>query len=147
MITFLDSGILWRVLDPGHPEREPCLELMRRCFTHKPAFISGVNAVVVVETMIHLVKRSRIHPSKAANLLWNGFLRSESRVIVYPISHSTLREALMEQSKHPEVEFPDCVIAASMKENGITQIYTTNPTHFLEFDFIEKAIDPRHQHT
>lgn len=142
-VCFVDSGILWRLLDPSHPERKPCLSLMHKCFVRKPRFIAGVNSVVVVETMILLVKRSKIHPSRATNLLWNGFLRSENRVILFPIHHNTLKEALLEQAKHPEVEFPDCVISASMKENGITKIYTTNPKHFQVFDFVKEACDPR----
>lgn len=144
MISFLDSGVLWRLLDPDHPERGSCLNLMRRCFTQKPEFMAGVNAVVIVETMIHLIERSKIHPSRVSSLLWNGFLKSESKVVVYPIYRDTLREALIQQSEHPQVEFPDCVISASMKENGITKIYTTNPKHFLTFSFVKEAIDPRH---
>ena len=116
---------------------------MRKCFIQKPELIFGLNGVVVVETMILLVKRSKIEPHTASNLLWNGFLRSESRVIVYPIYRETPREALNLQSKNPEVEYPDCAVAATMKENGITSIYTTNPRHFKRFSFIKEAIDPR----
>jgi predicted nucleic acid-binding protein len=116
---------------------------MRKCFTRKPKFIAGVNAVVIVEAMIHLVEKSKIPPSKAVSLLWDGFLKSEKRVVVFPIYYDTLREALIQQSRHPNVEFPDCVISASMKENGIARIYTTNPKHFLMFSFIKEAIDPR----
>lgn len=143
MISFIDSGILWRLLDPAHPERESCLNLVRRCFMRKPEFIAGVNAVIIVETMIHLIEKSKIRPQRATDLVWDGFLKSENRVVVYPIDRSTLREALIQQSEHPQVEFPDCVISTSMKENGITKIYTTNPRHFLLFDFIKQAIDPR----
>lgn len=139
----MDSGVIWRVLDPKHPEREPCLELVRKYFTQKPELMFGLNAVVVVETMILLVKRSKIDPRTASSLLWNGFLRSESKVAVYPIYRDTLREALNLQSKNPEIEYPDCEIAATMKENGITSIYTTNPKHFKRFSFIKEAIDPR----
>lgn len=144
-ICFVDSGILWRLLDPAHPERESCLNLMRKCFIRKPKFVAGVNAVIIVEAMIHLIEKSKIHPSKAVGLLWDGFLKSENRVVVFPIYHGTLREALIQQSKHPQVEFPDCVISASMRENGIARIYTTNPKHFLMFSFIKEAIDPRLQ--
>lgn len=35
------------------------------------------------------------------------------------------------------------VIAASMNENGIFKIYTTNPKHFTAFNFVKGAIDPR----
>jgi len=93
--------------------------------------------------MILLVKRSKIDPRTASNLLWYGFLRSESRVTVYPIYRETLREALKLQSKNPEIEYPDCAVAATMRENGITNIYTTNPGHFKRFSFIKEAIDPR----
>jgi len=105
--------------------------------------ILGLNAVVVVETMILLVKRSKINPRAASNLLWNGFLRAESRVVVYPIYRETLREALNLQSENPEVEYPDCVVAATMNKNGIISIYTTNPRHFKRFGFIKEAVDPR----
>lgn len=139
----MDSGIIWRVLDPKHPERGPCLELVRECFIQKPKLIFGLNAVVVVETMILLVKRSKIEAGKASNLLWNGLLRAESRVMVYPIYRDTLRGAFDLQSENPDVEYPDCVVAATMMENGITRIYTTNPKHFKKFRFIKEVIDPR----
>jgi len=116
---------------------------VRECFIHKPQLIFGLNAVVIVETMILLVKRSKIDAGKASNLLWNGLLKAESRIMVYPIYRDTLREALDLQSGNPEVEYPDCVVAATMRENGITSIYTTNPKHFKRFRFIKEAIDPR----
>ncbi|MEM3511582.1 MAG: hypothetical protein QXY80_02880 [Candidatus Jordarchaeales archaeon] len=56
-IFFIDSGVVWRLLDPLHPEREPCLSVARRCFSSKPDFLMGVNSVVIVEAMISLVKR------------------------------------------------------------------------------------------
>jgi len=143
MSAFIDSGILWRALDPGHPERQPCLGILRKCFTKRPEFIAGVNSVILVETMILLVKRSKIMPEVASKLLWEGFLKSEERVIVYPTYRNTLREALNLQATEPRVDFPDCVIASSMNENGISRIYTTNPEHFILFNFVKEAIDPR----
>jgi predicted nucleic acid-binding protein len=143
MIFFIDSGVLWRLLDPEHPEREACLNLMSKCFRRKPEFIAGVNTVVIVETMICLVKRSKIDPGEAANILWNGFLKSEKRVVIFPTYRSTLEEALILQNEKKDVEFSDCVIAATMKENAVSNIYTTNIKHFSSFSFVEKAIDPR----
>jgi len=84
-----------------------------------------------------------ISSAKASDLIWSGFLKSEGRVTFYPIDRGVIREALLQQVAKPSVEFPDCVIAATMKENNITRIYTTNPSHFLEFPFIEEAADPR----
>ena len=144
MIWFVDSGVLWRLLDPGHPEREACLSLMRRCFTQRPEFIAGINAVILVETMICLTRLSKIKPGQASNILWNGFLKSESRVAFFPTYKSTLKEALALQCEAEGVEFPDCVIAATMKENGVAHIYTTNPRHFSGFEFVKEAVDPRH---
>jgi len=143
MPAFIDSGILWRALDPKHPERQPCLSVLRKCFTKTPEFIAGVNSVILVETMILLVKRSKIMPEVASKLLWEGFLKSEERAIVYPTQRNTLRDALDLQVTEPSVDFPDCVIASSMSENGISRIYTTNPRHFTLFKFVKEAIDPR----
>lgn len=143
LLVFIDSGILWRALDPEHPERRPCLNILRKCFVKKPEFMAGVNSVIVIETMILLVQRSKIVPKKASILLWEGFLKSEDRVIAYPLHRSTLKEALELQAEKPHIEFPDCVIAASMNENGILKIYTTNPKHFVAFNFVKEAIDPR----
>lgn len=115
---------------------------MRKCFTKKPEFIAGVNAVILVETMINLVRRSKIRPSEAAKILWDGFLKSDTRVVIFPIYRSTLEEALTLQRDREDVEFPDCVTAATMKENGVSSIYSTNPKHFT-FEFVKEAIDPR----
>lgn len=142
-VFFVDSGVLWRLLDPLHPEREPCLKVVRRCFSPKPDFLLGVNSVVIVETMISLTKRSKIAPRDASSIMRDGFLKVKSRVIVYEVNRNTVMEALRLQSERGDVEFPDCVIAATMKENGVSTILTTNPKHFEAFDFVERAIDPR----
>jgi len=142
-IFFIDSGVVWRLLDPLHPEREPCLSVARRCFSSKPDFLMGVNSVVIVEAMISLVKRSKILPSTASSIIHDGFLKAKSRVLVYNVTRNTLLEALRLQRENGEAEFPDCVIAATMKENNISTILTTNPEHFEAFSFVEKAIDPR----
>jgi len=142
IIAFIDSGVLWRALDPSHPEHDPCLELIRKAFLPRPAFSWGVNAVVIVESMLLLVRRSRMRVGQATNIIWDGFLKSEERVINYPVHKMTLRQALDLNSKEPSVEYPDCVVAATMKENDLRVIYTTNPSHYKRFEFIKEAIDP-----
>jgi predicted nucleic acid-binding protein len=56
----------------------------------------------------------------------------------------TLKAALDLNSKEPSIEYPDCVIAATMKENELKVIYTSNPSHFRRFDFVKEALDPVH---
>lgn len=142
-IFFVDSGVIWRLLDPLHPEREPCLTVARRCFSPKPDFLLGVNSVVIVEAIISLVKRSKMTPSAASSIIYEGFLKAKSRVIVYAVTRETILEALRLYRESGDAEFPDCVIAATMKENNISTILTTNPKHFKSFSFVKEAIDPR----
>ena len=82
---------------------------------------------------------------QASRMVWDGFLKSEERVVNYPVDRMTLRAGLGLKSKEPSVEYLDCVIATTMKENELKVIYTSNPSHFKRFDFIREALDPVHR--
>jgi predicted nucleic acid-binding protein len=142
--AFIDSGVVWRALDPLHPQHRPCLDVLRKAFLPKPLLSWAVNAVVIVETMLLLVGRSKIPAGQASRIIWDGFLKSEERVVNYPVDRMALKAALDLNSKEPSIEYPDCVIAATMKENELKVIYTSNPSHFRRFDFIKEALDPVH---
>lgn len=144
-VAFIDSGVVWRALDPLHPQHRPCLDVFRKAFLPKPVLSWAVNAVVIVETMLLLVERSKMPVGQASRMIWDAFLKSEERVVNYPVDRMTLRAALDLNSKEPSIEYPDCVIAATMKENELKVIYTSNPSHFKRFDFIKEALDPVHR--
>lgn len=143
-VEFIDSGVLWRALDPLHPQHRPCLVVVREAFLPRPMLCWAVNAVVIVETMLLLVGRSKMPVAQATRMIWDGFLKSEERVVNYPVDRMTLKQALDLNSKEPSIEYPDCVIAATMKENGLNVIHTSNPSHFRLFEFIREALDPLH---
>ena len=63
-------------------------------------------------------------------------------MIIYPLS-TTINTIIQIIKQYPQKgqHIFDFLLVATMKDNDITQIYTTNTKHFTQFDFI-KVINP-----
>ena len=105
-----------------YPEHEECLKkLQEKMLTEELA----INVFVLSESF-HILSQ---HLDKADAKYRVESLLSSRRIRYLDVSLGTFKEA-MSISKEKDVRINDAVIYASMKENGITQILTTNEKDF-----------------
>ncbi len=131
----IDSNILVYALNSDLPEHEPCKELFERIADAKE--FAGIPSIVFMESYHALVYKFKFLSSEVKHRL-SAILDSEN-VIIYSISTSTILFAFEIASQY-KMGGRDSLIAASLLENGVKEIYS----HDADFGRINEItrVDP-----
>ncbi|NHJ22588.1 MAG: PIN domain-containing protein [Candidatus Lokiarchaeota archaeon] len=131
----IDSNVIVYALNSDLAEHEPCKELLERIAVAKE--IVGIPSIVFMESYHALVYKYKFLPTEVQRRLI-AILDSEN-VIIYNISTSTILYAF-EIANQYKIGGRDSLIAASMLENNVKEIYS----HDADFDKVMdiKRIDP-----
>ena len=121
-MIFMDTNVFVFANIKDYPEHEACLKkLQEKMLTEELA----INIFVLSESF-HILSK---HLDKTDAEYRVESLLSSRRIRYVDVSLSTFKEA-MSISKEKDIRINDAVVYASMKENGITQILTTNEKDF-----------------
>lgn len=142
-IYLIDSNILIYSVNENSPHRKPALEIMNKVITGE------VNACLSYQTLYEfyaiITDPKRVEspiPYKEAQKTIELYMKSSNIKKIFPLS-ANLQNTLSLLKKHNVVRqnIFDLVLVATMMDNGIKGIYTTNETHFKQFEFLE-VINP-----
>ncbi len=131
----IDSNIIVYALNSDLHEHKPCKELFERIADAKE--FAGIPSIVFMESYHALVYKFKFLSSEVKHRL-SAILDSEN-VIIYNISTSTILYAFEIASQY-KMGGRDSLIAASLLENGVKEIYS----HDADFDKINEItrVDP-----
>jgi predicted nucleic acid-binding protein len=131
----IDSNIIVYALNSDLHEHKPCKKLFERIADAKE--FAGVPSIVFMESYHALVYKFKFLSSEVKPRL-SAILDSEN-VIIYSISTSTILYAFEIASQY-KMGGRDSLIAASLLENGVKEIYS----HDADFDKINEItrVDP-----
>lgn len=135
--SFYDTNIIYYAYDENEPAKKViCEKLIEDIFLGNSFGV--ISNQVLGELFKALIEKLKIDVEKAEKIL-NGIIDSENWIkINYNIE--TIRKAIITVRLY-KVSFWDCLIAETMKENGIVKIYTENEKDFKKILGI-KAINP-----
>lgn len=133
---FLDANVFMYAAGKPHPYKNPCLHILKDVETQT------LPAVVNTEIFQELLYRyTHIGVADKGIQLCNDVLKYPLTIL--PITEADIRLAinLFEQHKSAGVKPRDAIHAATLKNNGITQLISADKD-FDGFDFLTR-IDPK----
>lgn len=139
-MIMLDTNVFIYANIKTFPEHEPCLKILQEKL--KTGELIAVNLIVASEAF-HIL--SRLLSPKEARYRVEGLLESR-RTHFLQVTEDAFREA-MNASVDKNIGINDAVIGASMKQNKIETILTTNERDFkrLEWVKIENPLRQPHE--
>jgi predicted nucleic acid-binding protein len=135
----IDTNILAYAYDKSDPNRRKiCEKLVKSGFEGESRYC--VSNQVLGELYVVLTRKvAKPMPKEQASLLVNAFLESQNwEKLNY--NHLTVKHAL-EDLRSMRTPFWDIMIAETMKEAGVRDLYTENEKDFLEIPWI-RVVNP-----
>jgi len=135
--SLIDTNILVYANNKDSEFNDTCKSIVEKTIKHE------IEAVIAVQNLVELYaiitdKRRVEHPLspiKAKELL-EFYKKSNIRIIApLPRTIDTI-SSLIEKHNPKSQSIFDCLLAATMIDNGIYSIYTANSEHFKHFDSI-----------
>jgi uncharacterized protein len=132
---FLDANIFMYAAGKPHPYKNPCLHILKDVETR------ALPAVVNTEIFQELLYRyTHIGVAEKGIQLCNDALKYPLTILSVTEADVRLAISLFEQHKSAGVKPRDAIHAATLKNNGITQLLSADKD-FDSFDFLTR-IDP-----
>ncbi|MDI6736305.1 MAG: type II toxin-antitoxin system VapC family toxin [bacterium] len=141
MVTtyLIDSNILVYAANKNSPYQRFALEVMNK------VIIGKMNACLSYQTLYEFYaiitdpKRveSPISPKKAQETIELYMVASNIKKIFPQKTNLQNTLSLLKKYKVSKQTIFDLVLVATMMDNGVEGIYTTNETHFKQFEFLE----------
>jgi hypothetical protein len=130
---FLDANIIMYALGKEHPLKNPCRKCLERI---KKGEIIVVTNTEVLQEIFH--RYFSIQMPTIAEEIFSAIKMFCKKI--YPITLSELERALLLLKEFPSINSRDAIHAATMLNNGIEKILSTDP----HFDLIKgiKRIEP-----
>lgn len=123
-----DTTILVYAYDESYrEEREACKKLVGMVFSGE---LRGVVTNQILAELFNVLTKKIEKPlgTETSEIIVNSFIESDNwKKINY--SHETVRKAI-NTTKKSKAHFWDCLIAETMKDNGIENLYTENEKDF-----------------
>ena len=133
--VFFDTNVIAYAFDRSDErKRQPCQRLVRLGF--QDDLSSCISNQVLGELFLFLTKKVvRPLTRKVAGTIVRGFIDSP-RWKKLNYSHLTVRRAL-EDAGTINASFWDLLISETMRESGVTRLYTENETDFRKIPWVE----------
>lgn len=128
-VIFLDANVFIHAAGREHPEREPCRELIRRIDEGEVAANSSAE---VLQEVLHVLSR-RGRRREAARAVRDALAMFPG---LLPVTRREIAMAAELVDREPGIEARDAVHAATMRNNGIATIASTDPV----FDRIPELV-------
>jgi hypothetical protein len=122
---FLDTNIFIYAKGKDHPLKAPCVSLIKRV---KRMEIAAIISTEIVQEILY--RFQSIHDLPSGLLLAREVM--EICVRILPITEADVSKAMKILDAHPQVRTRDAFHAATMMNNGIKEIYSTD----VHFDLI-----------
>jgi hypothetical protein len=131
---FIDTNIFIYSVGRDHPLKAPCVKVIQNIRDEK---IHAVFSTEIIQEILYRYQSIRELPH-GIQLAREAVLLSEK---IFPVTARDLSLALEILESHPQIETRDAFHAATMMNNGIKEIISTD----AHFDLIPevKRIDPR----
>ncbi len=126
----LDTNVFIYANIKTFPEHKPCLKKLQEKLMSEE--LIAVNLVVAAESF-HIF--SRLLPPEEAKYRVEGLLGSR-RIHFLHVTEDTFKEA-MSLSVEKGIRINDAIIGASMKQNNVVTILTTNEKDFEKLKWVE----------
>ncbi|MFI5419628.1 MAG: PIN domain-containing protein [Nitrososphaerales archaeon] len=139
--SFVDTNILAYAFDESDEKRrKPCEKLVKQGFSGESSL--SVSNQILGELFVVLTKKmGKTMPRDRAGLIVSGFIDSP-KWLKTSYTHATIKRAIQDTSVI-NCAFWDLMIAETMREAGITRIYTENERDFKSIPWIS-VINPIH---
>ncbi len=129
---FFDTNILFYAYDLNEPvKRNSCLSLV------EDAFKGRINAVISNQILVELynafTRKLGVAPATASIIVRSLIVSNNWKKLNY--DDETVNRALRGCDVYG-VQFPDSLIAETMRENSVSEIITEDIRHFSRFDGI-----------
>ncbi len=134
---FLDANLIMYSLGGPHPLKEPCKRVLEKI---KAGDIRAVISTEVLQEILH--RYFSLGKPEIAEMAYLSTI--QLCINVFPITLAETDRALELMKKIPSITSRDAIHAATMINNGIKEIISTD-SHFDHISEI-KRIDPNHLH-
>lgn len=129
-LIFLDANIIMYALGKEHPLRNPCRKYLKKI---KKGEITVVTNTEVLQEILHRYFSIRMSTmAEEAYIAMKTFCRE-----IYPVTLNEVEKALALLKESPSINPRDAIHAATMFNNGIEKILSTDP-HFDVVQGIER---------
>jgi uncharacterized protein len=119
---FLDANIVMYALGGPHPLRSPCKAVLEKIRSGSVLAVTNTEVLQEILYRYFSIKRQAL-----GELVYTSLVEICTGVL--PVTRQETDQALDLMKKHPEITSRDAIHAATMLNNDIQEIYSTDP-HF-----------------